>query len=148
MQPIFIGTRSCGQGLLLNKRTCRTCCVVLCRSMQGRKTCARRQNKHAGPRNMCKKTTKTCTRQSSRGGGDIQQLPKQLGANFEHFWFIVWPQVTNKYYNIDVRKLINAQTMAPRVATWLPKQGHKVQHLLVTWGRLKRFFLIRPQLLK
>ncbi len=71
MQPIFIGTRSCGQGLLLNKRTCRTCCVVLCRSMQGRKTCARRQNKHAGPRNMCKKTTKTCTRQSSRGGGGI-----------------------------------------------------------------------------
>jgi hypothetical protein len=42
----------------------------------------------------------------------------------------------------------------PRVATWLPKlhgmlflalgpiKGHKVQHLLVTWGRLKRIFLI------
>jgi hypothetical protein len=23
-----------------------------------------------------------------------------------------------------------------------PIKGHKVQHLLVTWGRLKRFFLI------
>jgi hypothetical protein len=42
----------------------------------------------------------------------------------------------------------------PRVANWLPKfdgilfpalrpiQGHKVQHLLVTWGRLKIFFSI------
>jgi len=49
--------------------------------------------------------------------------------------------------------LINAGTLAPRVANWPPKfdgilffsalwpiQGHKVQHLLVTWGRLKSFF--------
>jgi hypothetical protein len=26
-------------------------------------------------------------------------------------------------------------------------QGHKVQHLLVTWGRLKRFFLVQPSFL-
>jgi hypothetical protein len=25
-----------------------------------------------------------------------------------------------------------------------PIQGYKVQHLLVTWGRLKRFFLFQP----
>jgi hypothetical protein len=42
----------------------------------------------------------------------------------------------------------------PKVANWLPKfhsiffsvlgpiQGHKVEHLLVTWGRLKRLFSI------
>jgi len=45
--------------------------------------------------------------------------------------------------------------MASRVANWPPKfdgilfphlgpmQAHKVQHLLVTWGRLKRFFLVQ-----
>jgi len=49
-------------------------------------------------------------------------------------------------------KPVNAGTLAPRVANWLPKldgilfsalpiQGHKVQYLLVTWGRLKIFFL-------
>jgi hypothetical protein len=41
--------------------------------------------------------------------------------------------------------------LAPRVANWLPKfvgillfslQGHKVQHLLVTWGKLKKIFSI------
>jgi hypothetical protein len=51
--------------------------------------------------------------------------------------------------------LINAATLAPRVSNWPPKfngilfptlgpiQGHKVQHLLVTLGRLKRFFLVQ-----
>jgi hypothetical protein len=50
--------------------------------------------------------------------------------------------------------LINARTLTSRVANWLPKldgilfsalgsrQGHKVQNLLVTWGRLKIFFSI------
>jgi hypothetical protein len=50
--------------------------------------------------------------------------------------------------------LIHARILVPtRVTNWLPKfdgilfsalgpiQGHKVQHLLVTWGRLKRSFL-------
>jgi len=58
-------------------------------------------------------------------------------------WVANWPQVTNKCYNIDVRTIINAGTLAPRVANWPPKfngilfsalgpiQGHKVQHLLV-----------------
>jgi hypothetical protein len=52
--------------------------------------------------------------------------------------------------------LINAGTLAPGVANWSPKfdsilfsalgpiQGHKVQHLLATLGRLKRFFLAQP----
>jgi hypothetical protein len=82
---------------------------------------------------------------------------KKLGANFEHFGLVVWPQVNNKCRNIDIRILINAGTLAPRVANWLPKfdatpffsglrpiQGHKVQHLLVNWGRLKSFFLFQP----
>jgi hypothetical protein len=54
------------------------------------------------------------------------------------FGFQIGPQVTNKCYNIDVRILINAGTLAPRVANWDPRfsalgpiQGHKVQHLLV-----------------
>jgi len=50
-------------------------------------------------------------------------------------------------------------TSAPRVTNWLrkfndmlvlalgPIQGHKVQHLSITWGRLKRFFLFQPWLL-
>jgi hypothetical protein len=54
--------------------------------------------------------------------------------------------------NIVVRILINAGTLVPRVASWIPKcggmvflalgpiQGHKVQHLLVTRGTLKIFF--------
>jgi hypothetical protein len=67
--------------------------VVLCRSMQDRKhvqedkinmqgqeTCARRQNKHAGPRNMSKKTRKTCTRQNwMRGGGVFSSSQNNLG---------------------------------------------------------------------
>jgi hypothetical protein len=52
--------------------------------------------------------------------------------------------------------LLNAGTLAPAVANWPPKfdgilfsalgpiQGHKVQHLLVTWGRLRSSFLCRP----
>jgi hypothetical protein len=52
--------------------------------------------------------------------------------------------------------LINAGTVAPGVANWPPKfdgipfsvlgpiQGHKVQHLLVSWGKLKSSFLCRP----
>jgi hypothetical protein len=51
--------------------------------------------------------------------------------------------------------LINAGTLAPRVANCPPNfdgilffsalgpiQGHNVQHLLLTWGRLKSFFSI------
>jgi hypothetical protein len=53
---------------------------------------------------------------------------------------------------MDVKIPINAGTLAPRVANWLPKfdgilfpalgpiHNYKVQHLLVTWGRLKSFF--------
>ncbi len=85
---------------------------------------------------------------------------KKLGAHFEHFWLVVWPQVTNKCQNIDIRILINVGTLTPRVANWLlkfdgilfffPGQGstysHKVQHLLVTWGRLNIcfFFYFQP----
>jgi hypothetical protein len=46
---------------------------------------------------------------------------KKLEANFEHFWLVVWPQDTNKWLNIDIRILINAGTLALRVANWLPK---------------------------
>jgi hypothetical protein len=65
---------------------------------------------------------------------------------------VVWPQVTNKSYNIDVKILINAGTFTSRVANWLPKfngilfsalgpiQGHKVEHLLVTWRQIENNF--------
>jgi hypothetical protein len=55
---------------------------------------------------------------------------------------------------MDVRLLVNAGTLAPRVADWPsifdgirfsasgPVQVHNVQHLLVTWGRLKSLFSI------
>jgi hypothetical protein len=51
--------------------------------------------------------------------------------------------------------IINAGTLAPRVANWTPKfdgilfpdlgpiQAQKVQHLLVTLGRLKIFFPVQ-----
>ncbi len=55
---------------------------------------------------------------------DGKKKKKRLGANFEHFWLVVWPRVTNKCENIDVRILINAETFAPRVAIWLLKFGH------------------------
>jgi len=54
---------------------------------------------------------------------------------------------------------MNAETISPRVANWPPKfdgiffpavgpiPAHKVQHLLVTLGILKRFFLVQPRLL-
>jgi hypothetical protein len=58
-----------------------------------------------------------------------------------------------------MRILIKAQTLASKVANWPPKfdgipfpalgpiQSHKVQHLVVAWGRLKRIFLVQPWLL-
>jgi hypothetical protein len=83
---------------------------------------------------------------------------KNLGPTFNHFLLVFWPQVLI-CKNIDVRILINTGTLAPRVAKlpsqirWYPffqpwgqyKAINKVQHLLVTWGRLKRiFFLFQP----
>jgi len=89
---------------------------------------------------------------------------KNLGPTLSIFGLQIDPQVTNKCYNIDVRILINAGILAPRIANcllfslfnifpnWPPKfdvilfpalgpiQGHKVQHLVVTWGILKSFF--------
>jgi hypothetical protein len=78
--------------------------------------------------------------------------PKKLGANFKHSWVANWPQFTTKCQNIDVRILISAGTLAPRVANWPPEfdgilfpallgpiQGHKVQHLLVL-GQIEKFF--------
>jgi hypothetical protein len=53
--------------------------------------------------------------------GMLLSAPKTLGANFEHFWLVVWPQVTNECYNIDVKMLINAGTLVPRVTNWLPE---------------------------
>ncbi len=77
--------------------------------------------------------------------GMLLSAPKTLGANFEHFWLVVWPQVTNECYNIDVKMLINAGTLVPRVTNWLPEfdgilffslgantRPYKAQHLLVT----------------
>jgi hypothetical protein len=58
-----------------------------------------------------------------------------LKANFEHFWLVVWPQVTNKCYNIDVRILINAETSDPSVANWPPKfNGISI---FPPWGQYK-----------
>jgi hypothetical protein len=58
----------------------------------------------------------------------------------EHFGLVVWPQVTNKCWNIGPR----IAKLAPQIC-WYPFsalgpiQGHKVPHLLVTWGRLNFF---------
>ncbi len=56
-----------------------------------------------------------------------------------------------------LKLLINARTLAPIVANWLPKldgilffffqpwgpiEGHKLKHLLLTWGRFKNIFSI------
>jgi hypothetical protein len=57
---------------------------------------------------------------------------------------------------MDAMILMNAGTLASGVANRPPKldgivfsafepiQGHNVQHLLVTWGRLKSSFLCHP----
>jgi hypothetical protein len=52
------------------------------------------------------------------------QGQKNLGANFEHFWRVLWPQ--------------GLQIGFPNLMG--PIQGHKVQHLLVTWGQIEKIF--------
>ncbi len=80
------------------------------------------------------------------------QGPENFRRNFGHCWVANWPPVINKCQNIDVRILINAGTLAPRVANWPPKfdgilfpalgpiQDHKVQHLFVLGADWKVFF--------
>jgi hypothetical protein len=80
---------------------------------------------------------------------------KKLEANFDQFWLIVGPKLLTNARTLNVRILIKAGTLASRVANWLVKfdailllalrsiDGHKVQHLLVTWGILKRVFLFQ-----
>jgi hypothetical protein len=45
-----------------------------------------------------------------------ESRPKKFEINFEHFSRVVWHQITNKCYNIDVWILINAETLTSRVA--------------------------------
>jgi hypothetical protein len=64
------------------------------------------------------------------------------------------PTLSNFGLQIGPKLLINARTLTPGVANWPPKfdgilfsalepiQGHKVQHFISTWRRLKRFFSI------
>jgi len=61
---------------------------------------------------------------------------KKLGAKFEHFWLFVWPQLTYKCYNIGHKgcKLASRFWWYPFLQPW--GQYHKVQPLLLTWGRL------------
>jgi hypothetical protein len=61
--------------------------------------------------------------------------PKKLGANFGHFFRVIWPQVTNKCKNIGPKgyRLASPNLMGPI-------QGHKVQHLLITWGQIEKIF--------
>jgi hypothetical protein len=52
-----------------------------------------------------------------------------------------------------LKLLLNARTLMSRYfliffSALRPIQGHKVQHLLVTWGRLKIFFLFQSWLSK
>jgi hypothetical protein len=49
----------------------------------------------------------------------LESRPKTIGANFEHFWLFVGPNLL-----INARTLtsgISAGTLAPRIANWLPK---------------------------
>jgi hypothetical protein len=85
--------------------------------------------------------------------GNALTCPKNSGPILSIFGLLFGPKFTDKWYNIDVRIVINAGRLVPRVTNWLPEfdgipfsalgpiQGHKVQHLLVTWGRLKKSFL-------
>jgi hypothetical protein len=84
---------------------------------------------------------------------------KNLGPTLSILGLFVWPQVTNKmleHWHRDISKCSNigpkgckiglSNSMVSFFPPLGPIQGHKVQHLLVTWGRLKRkrFFLIQP----
>jgi hypothetical protein len=79
------------------------------------------------------------------------QNRKNLGPTLSVCCLLFGPKLLINARTFDVRVLINAETLAPRFANWLPKfdgilfsafgpttQGHKVQHSLVTCGRLKR----------
>ncbi len=78
---------------------------------------------------------------------------KNLGPNLSIFGSFFGIKSLRNARTFDITILINAGTLAPSIANWLPKfdgilffnqiRGHKVQHLLVTWGvggRLKIFF--------
>ncbi len=67
---------------------------------------------------------------------------KFLGANFEYFWLLVCHQLTNKCLNIGPKgfyKLCSSMAMVSFFSSLGSIQCHKVQHLLLTWGRLKIF---------
>ncbi len=69
---------------------------------------------------------------------------KNLGPNLSIFGSLFGIKLLINARKFDVTILINAGTLAPSIANWLPKfdgilffnqiGGHKVQHLLVTWG--------------
>jgi len=84
------------------------------------------------------------------------QNRKNLGLTLSICGLLLGPKLLINAITFDVGILINAETLAPRFANWFPKfdgipfsalgpiEGHKVRHLLVTWGRLKRFLLFQP----
>jgi hypothetical protein len=86
------------------------------------------------------------------------QNRKNLGPTLSICGLLFGPKLLINAWTFGVGILINAETLTPRFANWPPKfdgilfsalgsiQGHKVQHLLVTWGRLKIFFLFQPWL--
>ncbi len=73
---------------------------------------------------------------------------KKLGTNLiEHFWLVVLaPRVANWVPELDGILFFSLPEFDDILFSALgPIQGHQVQHLLVTWGRLKRVFLLLHQ---
>jgi hypothetical protein len=95
---------------------------------------------------------------SLRHASHRSQGPKHLGPTLSIFGFLLaptyykmlehWCQGINKCWNIGPKGCKLASQIR-----WYPFfslgsiQGYKVQHLLVTWGWLKIFFLFQPWLL-
>jgi hypothetical protein len=65
---------------------------------------------------------------------------KKLGAKFQHFWLVVWPQGLQIGF---------PDSMVSFFSVLGPIQGHnKVQHLLVTWGRFFSISALTPSVKK
>jgi len=75
---------------------------------------------------------------------------KNLGPNLSIFGCLFGIKLLINATTFDVGILLNAGTLAPSIANWLPKFDGILffqpigGHLLVTWGRLKIFFYFGP----
>ncbi len=96
-------------------------------------------------------TSKISKEVSGHSGSSRLYARFTLGVRAQKTWgqlwaFLAccWSQVTNKCYNIGHQGSQIGFSNGILFSALGSTQGYKVQHLLVTWGRLKIFFLFQP----